>query len=395
LETNDNYRELYLKYLDGQCTKQELDSLFSYFGTANELELQELIRSEMAKADTAPASATEQQMLDRIHINLAAQLFEGNRPERSRIITLWPKIAAAASVILCLSVGGYFLLHKKPAQQTAQNQNDIAPGSNKAILKLANGKRLVITDAKNGLLVQQGNTTITKTANGQLAYSSTATNLKGAMLYDTLIVPRGGQHQVRFADGSIAYLNADTKLRIPENFQGSDRTVELISGEADFHVVHNAKTPFIVKAKGQITKDIGTEFNVNAYSDEPAIKTTLLEGSVKVSKNNQSITLQPGQQALVQASLTGIKVNNVDTDEAFAWKNGKFLFSSTPLGNIMRQLSRWYDVDVVYQDEALKSKPFSAISTRFTNVSQVLHDLELTGDVKFKIEGKTIKVLNK
>ena len=151
----------------------------------------------------------------------------------------------------------------------------------------------------------------------------------------------------------------------------------------------------MVKAKGQITKDIGTEFNINAYPDEPAIKTTLLEGSVKVSRNNQFITLQPGQQAVVQANTTSIKVNAVDTDEAFAWKNGKFLFSGTPLGNIMRQLSRWYDVDVVYQDEALKAKPFSAISTRFTNVSQVLHDLELTGDVKFKIEGKTIRVLNK
>jgi transmembrane sensor len=182
-------------------------------------------------------------------------------------------------------------------------------------------------------------------------------------------------------------------LRIPENFEKSYRTVELISGEADFHVVHNAKSPFRVKVKGQITQDIGTEFNINAYPDEAIIKTTLLEGAVRVSSNNRSSILKPGQQAAVNPSSNTIRVYNVDTDEAFAWKNGKFIFSSIPLDNIMRQLSRWYDVEVFYQDDNMKQKPFSAISTRFANASQVLHDLELTGEVKFKIQGKRITVL--
>ena len=213
------------------------------------------------------------------------------------------------------------------------------------------------------------------------------------MLYDTLVVPRGGQHQVKFSDGSIAYLNADSKLRIPENFEKSDRTVELISGEGDFHVVHNAKSPFRVKVKDQVTEDIGTEFNINAYPDEITIKTTLLEGSIKVSNKMHSSVLKPGEQAAIRSSSNAIKTSDVDTDEAFAWKNGKFIFSSTPLEDIMRQLSRWYDVDVVYQDERIKQKQFSAISTRFANASQVLHDIELTGEVKFKIEGKRITVL--
>jgi len=376
---------LFEKYQQGTLTPSEEGELNDWFHSLN-------LGGMEFETWVAQAGGQEQYEEDRFN-DFKDRI---SRPQTTARIARLRWAAAAASIIVVFGAGtAYLLLHKKPAaQQIAQNQiHDIAPGGNKAILKLANGQRLVVTGAKNGLLAQQGNTTITKTADGQLAYNNTGGVSKSVMLYDTLVVPRGGQHQVKFADGSIAYLNADTKLRIPENFQGSDRTVELISGEADFHVVHNAKMPFMVKVNGQITKDIGTEFNINAYADEPVIKTTLLEGSVKVSKNNQSIILRPGQQAVVRASLNNIKVNNVDTDEAFAWKNGKFLFSGTPLGNIMRQLSRWYDVDVVYQDEAIKQKQFFAISTRFANASQVLHDLELTGEVKFKIEGKRITVL--
>jgi transmembrane sensor len=368
--------ELYHQFLNGKCNSEELDQLFRYFGTASEAELKEMIIVEMENSKQEPITEVE-------------QLFK----ERKSTIRLWPRIAAAASIIIAVSSGTYFILHKnQPAQQTAENRNDVPPGSNKAILKMANGKQVVITGAKNGLLAQQGSTTITKTADGKLTYANSGNN-NSIMLYDTLIVPRGGQHQIKFSDGSIAFLNADSKLRIPENFEKSDRTVELISGEADFHVVHNAKSPFRVKVKGQITQDIGTEFNINAYPDEAIIKTTLLEGAVRVSSNNRSSILKPGQQAAVNPSSNTIRVYNVDTDEAFAWKNGKFMFSSTRLEDIMRQLSRWYDVEVVYQDDSIKQKQFSAISTRFANASQVLHDLELTGEVKFKIEGKRITVL--
>jgi transmembrane sensor len=381
--------ELYHQFLNGKCNSEELDQLFRYFGTASEAELKEMIIVEMENSKQEPITEVEQKHLKRLHGLLTEQLFK----ERKSTIRLWPRIAAAASIIIAVSSGTYFILHKnQPAQQTAENRNDVPPGSNKAILKMANGKQVVITGAKNGLLAQQGSTTITKTADGKLTYANSGNN-NSIMLYDTLIVPRGGQHQIKFSDGSIAFLNADSKLRIPENFEKSDRTVELISGEADFHVVHNAKSPFRVKVKGQITQDIGTEFNINAYPDEAIIKTTLLEGAVRVSSNNRSSILKPGQQAAVNPSSNTIRVYNVDTDEAFAWKNGKFMFSSTRLEDIMRQLSRWYDVEVVYQDDSIKQKQFSAISTRFANASQVLHDLELTGEVKFKIEGKRITVL--
>jgi transmembrane sensor len=305
---------------------------------------------------------------------------------------LWPRIAAAASIILALSIGGYFLLHKQPQQQTAQNlTQDIRPGSNKLILKLANGKTVVVTDAKNGLLAQQGNTSISKNAGGLLVYKG-AGNDNSAMLYDTLIVPRGGQHQVRFADGSIAYINAETKLRIPESFAGKDRTVEVISGNAIFKVAYNANVPFYVKHQGQITQDLGTEFDVNAYPEEQGVKTTLIEGSIKVSANGQTILLKPGQQSLVQAGLALIKIKSVDVEEVTAWKDGYFDLNDANLESIMRQVSRWYDVDVTYSDNSLKTQVFSGTISRFKNVSQLIEKLELTGAVHFKIEGKKIFV---
>lgn len=389
---DESQRDLWERFIRNECTTSEIEQLLEQFNdAANESELRELISAALQDEVTRiePALPDLEQKETEIYAALLPNIREQRKPY------LWPRIAAAASVILIISAGGYFLWHKKPQKsQIAQNQHDVAPGTDKAIIKMANGKQINVTDAKNGLLARQGATTITKTADGKLVYQNSGGNA-GTMLYDTIVVPRGGQHQVKFADGSIAYLNADSKLRIPENFEGSGRTVELISGEADFHVVHHAERPFTVIANGQITKDIGTEFNINAYPDEPAIKTTLLEGSIRINKNKQFVILKPGQQSVVSAANSIIKVQEADTDEAFAWKNGQFIFNSAPLENIMRQVSRWYDVNVIYESESLKAKRFSAISTRFTNASQVLHDLELTGDVKFDIEGKTIKVLTR
>jgi transmembrane sensor len=319
------------------------------------------------------------------------QAFEINK------YSLFPylKIAAAASILLFLSIGGYFLLYKKqPTQQIAQ-QHDVAPASNKAILKMANGKTIVITDAKKGLLAQQGNIAISKTANGQVAYQAFATlvNKEEKAAYDTLIVPRGGQHQLMLADGTMVWLDADSKLRIPENFSASDHTVELLTGQAYFKVAYNSRRIFKVKVKGQLTEDIGTEFNINAYDDEPVIKTTLLEGSIKVSNSSGGALLNPGQQA--QTAADGNQKINVisdnDIEQTTAWKNGLFIFNRTDLHGLMRQLARWYDVQVVY-DGDVKDDVFFGKIKRNNNLSQILKVLEL-GNVHFHIEGKKLIVL--
>jgi transmembrane sensor len=304
------------------------------------------------------------------------------------------RIAAAASVLLILSTGIYFFVGKSNvAQQTEQNQNDIAPGSNKALL-ISRGKTFNINDIKNGLLTQYGNTAINKSANSQLVYTNGSGANNGTMVYDTLIVPRGGQYRLKLADGTLVYLNAETKLRYPEAFTGKERKVELISGEAYFEVVHNSKMPFSVATKTQLIEDIGTHFNVNAYSDEPAVRTTLLEGSVKLVKGSKAIILKPGQQA-VNSFGVAITVKTADLDEVTAWKDGMFRFNGAPLGTIMKQVSRWYDVDVIYRDETVKGKSFFAMSTRFAKVSQLLNYLEETGDVKFDIDGRKITVSSK
>ncbi len=400
----ERFTYLLNQYYNRQSSPEELEEFYLLIDShqyddeirdfMNEVYAQDTLSSTEGSATEYFPPGAELRMLQHVLQSKNDQAEHAIPPSYANVRRLWPRITAAASILLLFTVGGYFLLHKsKNTRQVAQIEHDVAPGSNKAVLKMASGQLLVVTDAKNGLLAKSGTTTITKAADGKLVYSSSGVS-NGTMLYDTLIVPRGGQHRIKFSDGSIAFLNADTKLRFPENFDKSDRTVELISGEADFQVVHNAKSPFRVKVRNQMTEDIGTEFNISAYTDEPAVKTTLLTGKVKISNTITSSNLKPGEQSAVTAS-DKIKIYQVDTDEAFAWKNGKFLFSSTSLDDIMKQLSRWYDVDVAYQDVALKKKHFSAISTRFANASQVLNNLELTGEVKFKIEGKKITVLNR
>ncbi|WP_158994142.1 FecR family protein [Mucilaginibacter sp. L196] len=368
---NQQAKQLLTKYINGGCTSDEKCLVESWY---------------LKTHNSGSVSHKE--------IEESMKIVQMALPQRlTPVHKLWPRIVGAASIFLFLSIGGYFLAHKRSPRQITQNKiNDIGTVGNKAILKLANGQQLLVTDAKKGLLVQQVNTRIIETKDGRLTYNNTTGNVNGNMLYDTLIVPRGEQHQVKFADGSIAYLDADTKLRIPENFNGSDRTVELISGQALFHVVHNSVIPFRVKVKGQITQDIGTEFNINAYTDEPGIKTTLIEGSVEVLVHAQTTFLKPGQQIITQNGNKSIKVKNVDLEEVMSWKNGFFDFNNEDLESIMRKVSRCYNVDIIYTDNSLKSQLFSGMLSRFKNVSQLLKKLELTGAVHFKVQGQKIIV---
>ena len=325
--------------------------------------------------------------------NVKRRIAEERIIQHRPVVKLWPRIAAAASILLFLSAGGYFIWHKY--QTTTTNvvaKNDILPGGNKAILTLANGKKISLTDAKNGTIAQQAGIQINKTKNGQLVYivssasGPAVSNGKAAeVAYNTIETPRGGQYQVVLPDGSKVWLNAESSITYPLAFNKNDRTVK-ISGEVYFEVIHHAEAPFKVETKTQTIEDIGTHFDVNAYNDEPAIKTTLLEGVVKVN----GVTLKPGQAATTKDNHT--RISEADLEATIAWKNAMFRFDSEKLGTIMRQVSRWYDVEVAYEDESLKDKSFGAVTTRFANASTLLHKLELTGVAKFRIEGKKIIV---
>ncbi|SDE40244.1 FecR family protein [Mucilaginibacter pineti] len=329
---------------------------------------------------------------EEIDTELSAHIRAAVRQPHSIRKVIWPRIVAAASIILCLSIGGYFLLRKPSAQQTVRvSKNDIAPGGNKAILTLAGGQKIVLTGAKNGLLANQGNTRINKTADGQLVYDASKSE-SGTTIYNTMTTPRGGQYHLTLADGTNVWLNAASSIKYPTAFNGDERLVE-ITGEAYFEVAHNAAKPFKVSSGGQTVEVLGTHFNINAYADEPAIRTTLLEGSVKLTINKQKAILKPGQQAFISGGNNDlIKIKAVDVNEVMAWKNGYFIFNDENIESIMRKISRWYDIDVTYQGD-MTGKEFVGSVSRFKNASEVLRKLEATGIIHFKMDGRRLQVM--
>lgn len=306
---------------------------------------------------------------------------------------LWAKIAVAA--VLIMAIGIYWWSGIRETNKMAMKNipstliADLPPGGNKAILTLGDGSNIILDSAGNGNLASQGNTSITKSGKGELVYKSN-NKATEAIVYNTVTTPKGGQYHIVLPDGSKVWLNAASSLRFPTAFIGKERRVE-ITGEVYFEVAHNAKMPFIVKANDTEVAVLGTHFNVMAYADEKVMKTTLLEGSVKVSRSGKSAMLAPGQQARLTNSSENIRVlDDVDTDKEMAWKTGYFQFEDENLESIMRQVSRWYDVDIAYEGSASREH-FTGRLPRNANVSKVLKILSLSG-VKFRIEGKSIIV---
>jgi len=391
---NKNMQDLFQKYLDNQCSSEEIKEVLAYFANAkNETELRSFILNSLASDNEFSAEG------ESYFNKISEKAYQQITKRKSKIPLVipfyrksWFKVAAAAVLLI-----GAFAIYKligisKPELPIAKVENtkqDVAPGGNKAILTLADGSTIILDTAANGKLTQQGNSNIVKLNNGQLAYN-TLNEKPTEIVYNTISTPRGGQYQLTLADGSKVWLNAASSLRFPASFTGNERKVE-ITGEAYFEIAKNASMPFIVSANGLNVEVLGTHFNINSYADEAAITTTLLEGAVKVSKGNALQLLSPGQQA--QVTNNGpIRVSKIiDVEEVMAWKNGSFVFNSTDIENIMRQISRWYDVDVSF-DGSISKELFSGIVSRTSKLSQVLKIMERAG-VKFKIEGKRIVVM--
>jgi len=308
---------------------------------------------------------------------------------RERVFYPFYRIAAvAASIIFVLSIGSYFLLRKGSDQKIAKiNTYGIVPGDNRLVLILGNGKKIDLTTAKKGQLAMQGQTSITKVNNGQVVYSA-LNNSNEDVQFNTVLAPQGGQGSLILADGTQVWLNSSSSIKFPASFKGNQRLVT-ITGEVAFKVFHNAKMPFRVIAAKQLTEDIGTEFDINAYPDEPVIKTTLLDGSVKVSIPGKSMLLKPGQESTLNSN--SLSVQNGDIQTAFAWRNGYLWFNNENIESVMRQVSRWYNVDVVYRGK-ITNDGFNGKISRYKNINQVLHMLEYSGSVHFKVQGRRIEV---
>ena len=333
---------------------------------------------------------TSAKLFKAIHDKISAE----SKPVRRRVIPL-RKIAVAATVMGLLLLSTFLLYNRNTSKETANAEvdkrrfkNDVLPGGDKATLTLADGSTVVLDDAKNGTLAQQGSSKVIK-VDGKLMYDPANNNSK-EIVYNTISTPNGGQYQLELPDGSLVWLNATSSIHFPTSFMGKERRVE-VTGEAYFEVAKNRDMPFIVTVNGSEVQVLGTHFNVNAYSDEDNVKTTLLEGSVKFVSGTNINMLKPGQQSQLASNGQIKVVSNVDVDEVVAWKNGMFDFDNAGIETVMRQLSRWYDVEIEYKGKT--DDLFIAEMRRNIKLSDALKALELTGKVKFEIQGKKIIVL--
>lgn len=303
----------------------------------------------------------------------------------------WARVAAAASILLVASLSFYFYKSKNAADNhnTIAYANDIAPGKNGATLTLANGQKILINDALAGNIATQSGVKISKTKDGQIIYEVTGSDSE--LAYNTLTTTRGQQSQVRLPDGTFVFLNSESVLTYPTSFAKSDKRIVSLEGEGFFDVSKNKSHPFIVKTSGQEVEVLGTQFNINSYNDERTIKTTLIEGSVKVTNaNSVSKILKPNQQSTV--SDMGIKVDNVEAQFFVDWKEGFFMFDNETLESIMNRVSRWYDVKVVYENTALQKEKASGTVSKFDNISSVLQALEQSDLAKFKLSNGVLTI---
>ncbi|WEK17651.1 MAG: FecR family protein [Candidatus Pedobacter colombiensis] len=374
----DDPGKLLDKYNAGLCTEEERIAVESWYLKLSDTEAKNL--------DIASAARTKAAVWSSLTANQPA--IKLNR------FKYW----AAAAILLIIGSIGYFYSKSSKVESIAvvsPKKHDIAPGGNKAFLTLADGQKISLTDANSGEIVKQGGLSISKTADGKVVYTvddQHKNDNEGKTIFNTIETPNGGQYQINLPDGTKVWLNSASSLRYPTKFAGNMRRVEL-TGEGYFEVA-KVHVPFVVKTIGQEVQVLGTHFNINSYKDEGDIKTTLLEGSVRVTqfgahKNNQSKLLKPGEQS--QLTENTINVKAVDTESIVAWKNGDFIFKGDDLKSIMNKVARWYDVEVVYKGDFDHLK-FGGYISRSKNISAVLNIMESTGKVDFDIKGKLVTV---
>jgi transmembrane sensor len=406
---NDRMSYLLREYAAGTASKDEVREMFELLKSA---ENADVLRNLVVKEGMENNQQIQlpQQQWDDMWMSVASGTVD--RRKRRVVLMQWTRVAAA--VLVMVAAGLYFFTGSKkektgqPVAEKGPYKNDVAPGGNKAILTLADGSTIVLDSATNGLIAQQGNTGIRKVG-GQIVYDAGHSPLTAdhSPVYNTISTPRGGQYQMVLPDGSRVWLNASSSIRFPATFPGHERRVEL-TGEAYFEIAHRysatgKKAPFIVHVnavapgKSMDVEVTGTHFNVMAYPNEQGIKTTLLEGQVRVSVTDSRLStpdsrlLLPGQQA--QATNNKLSVlDNVNVDQVVAWKNGYFRFKGTGIRELMRQAERWYDVEVEYQTTR-SDQDYTGIVSRSQNLSSLLQMLELTGTVHFRVEGRKIIVL--
>jgi len=377
-------KQLIQHYLDGTASAKEVHVVDSFVE-------QQLLENNWT-AGEAQKAAFGQKLKARIDAaRLKGENSSKNVLVRPKTFTrrLWIMAASAAVLALCI-IGGLFAVKNRTEDRSERYANDVAPGGNRAILTLADGRMIDLTDSKTGELATANGLSIEKAANGLLVFSVMDNGeAKEEGRNNTITTPSGGQYQVNLPDGTQVWLNAETKFSFPSHFIGKNRWVTL-DGEAYFEVSKDKKHPFIVKSKKQEVEVLGTHFNIESYDVSLGTKTTLLEGSVKVKGASGEKVIAPGEQSVLYSN--SIEVNAVDPALAIDWKNGEFRFKNEPLPSIIQKLSRWYGVQFVMNIRYEQMPSFTGSVSRFDHISEVLKMLEETGNIKFYINGKVVTV---
>lgn len=384
-----HHEKLLQRYLDGQCSPEEIAELYAWLRTSEAHRpllavLQQEFEQVMQQPRQVPAALS-----DRVEARLLQDI------NRKKIRPLFNRYRVAAAAVVLLAIATLWWMAPGPGtapevspagQMAAETKaNDVAPGTSKAVLTLADGSTVTLDSAGNQV-IRQGKTLVQQNS-GKLQYA--AGNKGEAIGYNTLTVPRGGQFNIILPDGSHVWLNAASSLRFPTAFTGKQRVVEL-QGQGYFEVAKDVARPFIVKVNTTEVQVLGTRFDIMAYADEKSLNTTLLEGAVRMKQGEFQQQLNPGQQAILDYASGRMSVRPVDVNEVVAWKTGFFEFDNAAITVIMRQLSRWYDVEVSYSDNK-SNRLFGGRISRNLPLSEILHMLEANG-AKFNLEGRRLMV---
>jgi len=372
---------------------------------ANKKVFEELTQGESLNAAFADYSSIVNEHRARLTKRNTKKVVKMYATSSPRRIYIAVAASVAAAVLLLFTVRTFYHENSDRRKNEVASSTkpstlayEIPPAGNQATLTLSSGQLISLNDIGNGQIAQDGKTVINKRQDGELIYNvsggSTATSG-----FNSVITPRGGKYQVVLPDGSKVWLNAATALRFPISFPGNERVVEL-AGEAYFEISKDKARPFKVMMAAavgagnrQYIEVLGTHFNVGAYPDEPQVTATLLEGSIRFTSNETATLLKPGEQALLTKGKGGVKITHPeDPQNNIAWVNGKFAFSKTPVATVMRELSRWYDIQILYEGNAAPTTLFTGEVDRMIPLSKLLSYLEQMGSTRFTVEGKTVKV---
>lgn len=377
MQDNNHYlRSLFTKYREGRCTPMEVRELFN------------------AMKDTDAHSLLEEALRKEFDAQLEDRRQEERQPGKVTPLFTLRKISIAAAVVVVIVWGGYFFLNTgKPTDAEGAivaHKDSIQPGYNQAILTLGNGKKIMLDATAAGNIATLSGTIISLDDEGKLIYDAGETDKNGEVSFNTVSTPTGGFFKIVLPDGSKVWLNSESALTFPTRFRNGQRKVTL-KGEGYFEIAKNEKKPFTVKVgEGEEINVLGTVFNIMSYANEPHHKITLLEGSIRLSYANDQIILKPGEQAILTDEKMEIK-QHISVTHEIAWKNGLFDFQDDGLSHILRQLERWYNVDIIYTASG-KEGHYSGAIRKSSSINEVLRMLELAGNVQFSIIGNKIIV---